>query len=176
MASKAIPASIVYEAADVVAFKDLTPRAPFHVLVIPRTHVAKLSELEDEALGGKLLQAARTVAKNAGTRRQLPAGREQRRQCRPIGVASPPPRPRRQAVHVAAGLAEPDRRVIIVEPKASWPSEFDAISRSLPDALGPLAPRIDPISSTAVPGLPAKDLIDIQVTVVRLDRPRLLLR
>jgi len=66
IASKAIPASIVYETADVVAFKDLTPRAPFHILVIPRTHVAKLSELEDEALGGKLLQAARTIAKNSG--------------------------------------------------------------------------------------------------------------
>jgi len=66
IASKTIPSSIVYETADVVAFKDLTPRAPFHVLVIPRSHVATLSELEDEALGGKLLQAARTVAKKAG--------------------------------------------------------------------------------------------------------------
>jgi histidine triad (HIT) family protein len=66
IASKTITASIVYETADVVAFKDLTPRAPLHVLVIPRTHVAKLSELEDEVLGGKLLQAARIVAKNAG--------------------------------------------------------------------------------------------------------------
>ena len=74
---------------------------------------------------------------------------------------------------MAAGLAEPDRRVIIVEPKASWPSEFDAISRSLRDALGPLALRIDHIGSTAVPGLPAKDLIDIQVTVAALDRARL---
>jgi len=53
---------------------------------------------------------------------------------------------------VAAGLAEPDRRVIIVEPKASWPSEFDAISRSLRDALGPLAVRIDNIGSTARTG------------------------
>jgi len=66
ISSKTIPSSIVYETADVVAFKGLTPRAPLHVLVIPRAHVAKLSELEDEALGGKLLQAARTVAKNAG--------------------------------------------------------------------------------------------------------------
>ena len=66
ISSKTIPSSIVYETADVVAVKDLTPRAPLHVLVIPRAHVAKLSELEDEALGGKLLQAARTVAKNAG--------------------------------------------------------------------------------------------------------------
>jgi len=74
---------------------------------------------------------------------------------------------------VAAGLAEPDRRVVIVEPKASWPTEFDAIARSLRNALGPLALRIDHIGSTAVPGLPAKDLIDVQVTVAALDRVRL---
>jgi histidine triad (HIT) family protein len=66
IAAKEIPSSIVYEDADVVAFKDLNPRAPLHVLVIPRKHVPKLADLEDEALGGKLLQAARAVARNAG--------------------------------------------------------------------------------------------------------------
>jgi GrpB-like predicted nucleotidyltransferase (UPF0157 family) len=66
-----------------------------------------------------------------------------------------------------------DRRVVIVEPKASWPTEFEAISKSLHDALGPLALRIDQIGSTAVPGLPAKDLIDVQVTVAALDQGRL---
>jgi histidine triad (HIT) family protein len=66
IAAKEIPSSIVYEDADVVAFKDQNPRAPLHVLVIPRTHVPKLSDLEDAALGGKLLQAARLVAKDAG--------------------------------------------------------------------------------------------------------------
>ncbi len=49
-----------------VAFKDLHPRAPLHVLVIPRTHVPTLSALNDEALGGKLLQAAGRVAREAG--------------------------------------------------------------------------------------------------------------
>jgi GrpB-like predicted nucleotidyltransferase (UPF0157 family) len=63
-----------------------------------------------------------------------------------------------------------DRRVVIVEPKASWPTEFEAISKSLQAALGPLAIRIDHIGSTAVPGLPAKDLIDVQVTVAALDQ------
>ena len=66
IAAKTIPAAIVYEDPDVVAFKDLTPRAPVHVLVIPRIHIAKLSDLDDEALGGKLLQVARRVAKDAG--------------------------------------------------------------------------------------------------------------
>jgi histidine triad (HIT) family protein len=66
IAAEEIPSSIVFEDADVLAFTDTNPRAPLHVLVIPRIHVASLSDLEDEALGGKLLQAARTVAKDAG--------------------------------------------------------------------------------------------------------------
>lgn len=74
---------------------------------------------------------------------------------------------------MAAGLAEPDRRVAIVEPKASWPAEFDAIAASIRGAVGPLALRVDHIGSTAVPGLPAKDVIDIQLTVAALDRERL---
>jgi GrpB-like predicted nucleotidyltransferase (UPF0157 family) len=74
---------------------------------------------------------------------------------------------------VAAGLAEPDRRVTIVEPKASWPAEFDATATRVREALGPLALRVDHIGSTAVPGLPAKDVIDVQMTVASLDRERL---
>lgn len=74
---------------------------------------------------------------------------------------------------MAAGVAEPDRRVTIVDPKATWPNEFEAIATSLREALGPLALRVDHIGSTAVPGLPAKDLIDVQVTVAALDRDRL---
>ena len=74
---------------------------------------------------------------------------------------------------MAAGLAEPDRRVTIVEPKATWPAEFDSIAATLRKALGPLALRIDHIGSTAVSDLPAKDLIDIQVAVATLDRRRL---
>jgi GrpB-like predicted nucleotidyltransferase (UPF0157 family) len=66
-----------------------------------------------------------------------------------------------------------DRRVTIVEPKASWPTEFEAIAVALRKALGPLAVRVDHIGSTAVPGLPAKDVIDVQVTVAALDRESL---
>jgi GrpB-like predicted nucleotidyltransferase (UPF0157 family) len=66
-----------------------------------------------------------------------------------------------------------DRRVTIVEPKASWPTEFEAIAVTLRKALGRLALRVDHIGSTAVPGLPAKDIIDVQVTVAALDRERL---
>ena len=66
-----------------------------------------------------------------------------------------------------------DRRVTIVEPRASWPTEFEAIARSIREALGPLALRVDHIGSTSVPGLPAKDVIDVQVTVAALERDRL---
>jgi len=66
IAAKEIPSSIVYEDADVIAFEDLHPCAPLHVLVVPRRHVAKLADLDDEALGGKLIQAARAVARQAG--------------------------------------------------------------------------------------------------------------
>jgi histidine triad (HIT) family protein len=66
IAAKEIPSSIVYEDTNVVAFEDSNPCAPLHVLVVPRRHVAKLADLDDEALGGKLIRAARTVAKQAG--------------------------------------------------------------------------------------------------------------
>jgi GrpB-like predicted nucleotidyltransferase (UPF0157 family) len=59
--------------------------------------------------------------------------------------------------------------VEIVPYQASWPLEFQAIAASLRQALGDLALRIDHIGSTAVPGLPAKDVIDIQITVAALD-------
>ena len=61
-----IPATIVYEDDDVMAINDVFPRAPFHVLVVPRKHIAKLSDLDDEPLGGRLLQVVRKVARQGG--------------------------------------------------------------------------------------------------------------
>ena len=60
-----IPATVVYEDDEVMAINDVFPRAPFHVLVVPRKHVAKLSDLDDESLGGKLLQAVRRVIRQS---------------------------------------------------------------------------------------------------------------
>ena len=59
--------------------------------------------------------------------------------------------------------------VEIVPYQENWPSEFQAIAANLRRALGELALRIDHIGSTSVPGLPAKDVIDIQITVAALD-------
>lgn len=54
-----------------------------------------------------------------------------------------------------------------------WPTEFQTIARRLAEALGDMAHRIDHIGSTSVPGLAAKDVIDVQITVADLDDPRL---
>ncbi len=58
-------------------------------------------------------------------------------------------------------------RIVPYDP--SWPGEFEAIAADVRRALGPLALRIDHIGSTAVPGLAAKDVIDVQVSVAALD-------
>ena len=64
VAAKQIPARIVREDADTVAFEDLNPQAPTHVLVIPRKHVPTTNDLgpEDEALVGKLFRAGAEIA------------------------------------------------------------------------------------------------------------------
>jgi histidine triad (HIT) family protein len=61
-----VPAQVVYEDVDLLAFRDVDPKAPTHVLIVPRAHVASLEELEDPALGGRLLSAAGIVARAEG--------------------------------------------------------------------------------------------------------------
>ena len=52
----------MYEDEEVVAFRDIQPQAPVHLLVVPRRHVASLNEAHDERLLGRLLAAARQAA------------------------------------------------------------------------------------------------------------------
>jgi GrpB-like predicted nucleotidyltransferase (UPF0157 family) len=59
--------------------------------------------------------------------------------------------------------------VEIVAYKPAWPAEFREIAARLRQALGPLALRLDHIGSTSVPGLAAKDVIDVQITVAALN-------
>lgn len=68
IASGDIPADIVLSDDDVVAFRDITPQAPVHVLVIPRAHHANVADLAtaDPALAGSLLRAAGAVAAQEG--------------------------------------------------------------------------------------------------------------
>lgn len=61
-----IPATRVAETDDCIAFRDIDPKAPTHVLVIPRTHVASLAETDDPALVGKLALLAARIAKEEG--------------------------------------------------------------------------------------------------------------
>lgn len=63
-----IPAEIVHETTTTLAFRDINPQAPTHVLIIPREHISTINDLDDrhEALVGSLFTAARQIAADAG--------------------------------------------------------------------------------------------------------------
>jgi histidine triad (HIT) family protein len=65
---KEIPADLVYEDDQALAFKDVNPQAPVHILVIPRKEVASLADASDDdaALLGHLLLTVRNLAKQFG--------------------------------------------------------------------------------------------------------------
>lgn len=62
------PAQVVYQDDQVLAFHDIRPQAPLHLLVIPRRHIVSLAEAEDgdDGLLGRLLLAAAAAARAAG--------------------------------------------------------------------------------------------------------------
>jgi histidine triad (HIT) family protein len=61
-----IPARSVFEAPDVLAFRDITPQAPVHILVIPRVHIGSLDEATDPQLLGRLTHVAAEIARREG--------------------------------------------------------------------------------------------------------------
>ena len=63
-----IPGDVVYENDDVLAFRDVNPQAPTHILVIPRKHIATTNDLEaaDAAVVGKMMLAAKKIAADEG--------------------------------------------------------------------------------------------------------------
>jgi len=65
---KEIPAKIVFEDNKIMAFEDARPQAPVHILVIPKYHIEKISDLTDENvhLIGNLILAAKKIAKEKG--------------------------------------------------------------------------------------------------------------
>lgn len=63
---KEIPAKLVAETEDCVAFRDINPQAPVHILVVPRRHVASLNDADDAALVGKLSLVAAELARQEG--------------------------------------------------------------------------------------------------------------
>ncbi|MGR9099586.1 MAG: histidine triad nucleotide-binding protein [Gammaproteobacteria bacterium] len=66
MVSGEIKPDVVYEDEEILAFRDINPQAPVHILAIPKVHVATLNELEDERLGGKLLRTVADLARKEG--------------------------------------------------------------------------------------------------------------
>ena len=66
--NREIPASIVYEDERVLAFNDINPQAPTHVLIVPKRHIASLNELgaEDDQLVGEMVRRAAAIAKERG--------------------------------------------------------------------------------------------------------------
>ena len=62
IAAGEIPCNKVYEDDDVYAFRDIHPKAPVHVLVIPKQHVATLTDAKDPALLGMLMDRVRKIA------------------------------------------------------------------------------------------------------------------
>ena len=68
IAAREIPAEIVFEDEDVLAFHDVSPEAPVHVLIVPKRVIPRLAETNesDQALLGKLILTATQVARDLG--------------------------------------------------------------------------------------------------------------
>jgi histidine triad (HIT) family protein len=68
IARKEIPGNIAYEDDDIIAFHDLEPQAPVHVLIIPKKHIASLDEVgeEDRDLLGGLILKVKEIAEKLG--------------------------------------------------------------------------------------------------------------
>lgn len=63
-----IPADIVYETDEVLAFRDINPQAPVHILIIPKIHIRTANDISDDQAGliGRLFVAARDIANAEG--------------------------------------------------------------------------------------------------------------
>jgi histidine triad (HIT) family protein len=63
-----IPADVIYESDAAIAFRDINPQAPTHVLIIPRRHIASINDLEeaDREVVGSLYIAAQEIAQQEG--------------------------------------------------------------------------------------------------------------
>ena len=66
MVAGVIKPDVVFEDDTVLAFRDINPQAPVHILIIPKVHIATLNDLDDTPLAGQLLQTAAKLAKQEG--------------------------------------------------------------------------------------------------------------
>ena len=65
-----IPSSKVYENDDILAFKDINPQAPVHIIVIPKKHIENILELNDESLLTKIHKAIKEIVKEQNLAKQ----------------------------------------------------------------------------------------------------------
>ncbi|SUZ48981.1 uncharacterized protein METZ01_LOCUS1835 [marine metagenome] len=65
---KEIPSDVVYENDHILAFRDINPQAPTHILIIPKEHISTLNELEKihQALAGEILLVSTLLAESEG--------------------------------------------------------------------------------------------------------------
>lgn len=61
-----LPATVVAETSNAIVIRDIDPKAPVHVLVVPRQHIRSLNEISDPALVGRLMALATQVARTEG--------------------------------------------------------------------------------------------------------------
>jgi len=66
IARREIPAKLVYESDDCIALRDIDPKAPVHILVIPREHIPSLDAATDASLLGRLALVAAQIARQEG--------------------------------------------------------------------------------------------------------------
>jgi len=68
IANKEIEKKLLYESDDIVAFEDIAPKAPIHILIVPKKHIDSINNLEEEnkTLLGKLVLVAKDIAKEKG--------------------------------------------------------------------------------------------------------------
>ena len=66
MVAGVIKPDVVFEDENILAFRDIHPQAPVHILIIPKRHIAALNDLDDTLLAGQLLQTAIKLAELEG--------------------------------------------------------------------------------------------------------------
>ena len=68
IADKKVSSNVFYEDEDVFAFEDINPQAPSHILIIPKKHIDRLTEVSDEDMPilGKMVNVAKKIAKENG--------------------------------------------------------------------------------------------------------------
>lgn len=79
--NKELPAEIIYQDHDIIAIKDINPKAPVHFLIIPQKHIESVDYLQDQdmELAGRLILAARNIAREKklkGYKLEIHVGRE----------------------------------------------------------------------------------------------------